>query len=201
MPTRSRRRSVSASICRAATPTTRTQAPWAAQMEENDLRVFDHKANSFGLDLAQIIFQKDAAPGTVGFKLKLSAGETAKWIHSRGLSGAPLTSPQAGEGTDSIDITEAFISYNAADRQGDQVRLRQVRDLSRGGGDRGKRQRRTIPGRSCSTMRSPLRTPGSRSAIRSGFSQRGRVCRERLGQQHGQQQGQDLRRECHLCSG
>ncbi len=84
------------------------------QMEENDLRVFDHKANSFGLDLAQIIFQKDAAPGNAGFKLKLSAGETAKWIHSRGLSGAPLTSPQAGEGTDSIDVTEAFVSYNAA---------------------------------------------------------------------------------------
>ena len=84
------------------------------QTEENDLRVFDHKANSFTLDLAQIIFQKDAAPGNAGFKLKLSAGETAKWIHSRGLSGAPLTSAQAGEGTDSIDVTEAFVSYNAA---------------------------------------------------------------------------------------
>jgi hypothetical protein len=84
------------------------------QGEENDLRVFDHKANSFTLDLAQIVFSKDAAAGMAGYKLKLSAGETAKWIHSRGLSGAPLTSPQAGEGTDSIDITEAYVSYNAA---------------------------------------------------------------------------------------
>lgn len=84
------------------------------QAEENDLRVFDHKANSFTLDLAQIIFQKDAARGNAGFKLKLSAGETAKWIHSRGLSGAPLTSAQAGEGTDAIDITEAYLSYNTA---------------------------------------------------------------------------------------
>jgi hypothetical protein len=84
------------------------------QEEENDLRVFDHKANSFTLDLAQIIFQKDPAIGNTGYKLKLSAGETAKWIHSRGLSGAPLTSPQAGEGTDSFDVTEAYISYNAA---------------------------------------------------------------------------------------
>ena len=76
--------------------------------------MFDHKANSFTLDLAQIVFVKDPALGNAGYKLKLSAGETAKWIHSRGLSGAPLTSPQAGEGTDAFDVTEAYISYNAA---------------------------------------------------------------------------------------
>ncbi len=33
------------------------------QRAENDLRVFDHKANSFGLDLAQIVFSKDPAVG------------------------------------------------------------------------------------------------------------------------------------------
>lgn len=82
----------------------------ATQGQENDLRVFDHKANSFGLDLAQIVFAKDIAPGVAGYKLKLSAGETAKWIHSRGLSGAPLTAAQAGEGTDSLDVTEAYMS-------------------------------------------------------------------------------------------
>lgn len=81
--------------------------------EQNDLRVFDHKANSFGLDLAEIIFSKDSATGVAGFKVKLSAGETAKWIHARGLSGAPLSSPQTGEGTDSIDVTEAYMSYLA----------------------------------------------------------------------------------------
>ncbi len=53
--------------------------------QENDLRVFDHKANSFTLDLAQIVFNKDAQLGGVGYRLKLSAGETAKFIHSRGL--------------------------------------------------------------------------------------------------------------------
>ena len=84
------------------------------QQEENDLRVFDHKANSFTLDLAQIVFSKDAAMSMAGYKLKISAGETAKWIHSRGLSGADLTSPQAGEGTDSFDLTEAYLSYIAA---------------------------------------------------------------------------------------
>jgi hypothetical protein len=71
---------------------------------ENDLRVFDHKANSFGIDLAQIVFTKDpAAVGSVGYKLKLSAGETAKWIHSRGL----------GKADDEFDLTEAYISYMA----------------------------------------------------------------------------------------
>jgi len=86
----------------------------AGQPEENDLRVFDHKANSFTLDLAQLVFQKDPAAGNVGYKLKLSAGDTAKWIHSRGLSGAALDQPQAGEGTDSFDVTEAYMSYTAA---------------------------------------------------------------------------------------
>ncbi|HEX9019677.1 MAG TPA: porin [Nitrospirota bacterium] len=80
---------------------------------ENNLRVFDHKANSFTLDLAQIVFARDPAASAIGYKVKLSAGETAKWIHARGLSGAPLTSPQSGEGTDSIDITEAYVSYTA----------------------------------------------------------------------------------------
>jgi hypothetical protein len=91
------------------------------EQEQNDYRVFDHKTNSFTLDLAQIVFVKDPALGNAGFKLKLSAGETAKWIHSRGLSGgAPFSTPTgtdvqvSGEGTDSFDVTEAYVSYNAA---------------------------------------------------------------------------------------
>jgi len=86
--------------------------------DENSLRIFDHKANSFGLDLAEIVFSKDPTTGVVGFKVKLSAGETAKWIHARGLSGvdpnaAPPANAQTGESTDSIDITEAYMSYLA----------------------------------------------------------------------------------------
>jgi putative OmpL-like beta-barrel porin-2 len=90
------------------------------EQEQNDMRLFDHNANSFTLDLAQIVFQKDPALGNVGFKLKFSAGETAKWIHSRGLSGAapsstlPGANSWAGEGTDSFDVTEAYVSYHAA---------------------------------------------------------------------------------------
>ncbi len=72
-------------------------------LQENDLRVFDHKSNSFTLDLAQIYFLKEAQMGGVGFGLKLSAGETAKWIHSSGL----------GEGDDPFDLTEAYVEYLA----------------------------------------------------------------------------------------
>jgi len=81
--------------------------------EENSLRVFDHKANSFGLDLAQVVFSKDPATGVAGFKVKLSAGETAKWIHSRGLSGAAATTA-TGEDANPFDVTEAYMSYTAA---------------------------------------------------------------------------------------
>lgn len=81
--------------------------------KENELRVFDHKANSFTLDLAQIVFAKDAPAGGMGFKLKLSAGETAKWIHSRGL----------GSADDSFDLTEAYIDYVAPVGKGLKLRF------------------------------------------------------------------------------
>ena len=71
--------------------------------QENGLRVFDHKANSFTLDLAQVVFTKDAPVGGVGYKLKLSAGETAKLIHASGL----------GTSDDAFDLTEAYINYVA----------------------------------------------------------------------------------------
>ncbi len=71
---------------------------------ENDFRVFDHKSNSFTFDLAELMFTKDAPLGGVGYRLKLSAGETAKWIHSRGLGDV---------GKDEFDLTEAYIDYLA----------------------------------------------------------------------------------------
>ncbi|MBA4394494.1 MAG: hypothetical protein C0407_13155 [Desulfobacca sp.] len=78
--------------------------------QENDLRVFDHKANSFTLDLAQIQFMKDAAMGGMGYKLKISAGETAKYIHSRGLG---IKDGQVPADTAAFDLTEAYLQYNA----------------------------------------------------------------------------------------
>ena len=81
--------------------------------QENGLRVFDHKANSFTLDLAQLVFTRDAPVGGVGYRLKLSAGETAKWIHAAGL----------GTPDESFDLTEAYIDYVAPVGKGLKFRL------------------------------------------------------------------------------
>ncbi len=78
--------------------------------QENRLRLFDHKANSFTLDLAQIVFSKDAAVGGVGYRLKLSAGETAKFIHETGLGIDPGENPADST---AFDLTEAYIDYVA----------------------------------------------------------------------------------------
>ena len=69
----------------------------------NEQRIFDQKANSFLIDLAQIQFLKDAPVGGLGYKLKVSLGETAKFIHSAGLGGP----------NDVVDLTEAYINYVA----------------------------------------------------------------------------------------
>ncbi len=71
--------------------------------QENGLRVFDHKAQSFTLDLAELVFVREAPMNGLGYKLKLSAGETAKFIHSRGL----------GKSDDPFDLTEAYVEYLA----------------------------------------------------------------------------------------
>jgi hypothetical protein len=78
--------------------------------EENKFRVFDHRANNFTLDLAQIQFAKDAPVGGIGYKLKLSAGETAKFIHALGLG---IKTGEDPKGTEPFDLTEAYISYVA----------------------------------------------------------------------------------------
>lgn len=78
--------------------------------QENELRLFDHKANSFTLDLAELQFLKDAPIGGMGYKLKLSAGETAKFIHSLGLG---IKDGQAPADTEAFDLTEAYLQYNA----------------------------------------------------------------------------------------
>ena len=81
--------------------------------QENDFRVFDHKADSFTFDLAQLVFNKDASVGGVGYRLKLSAGETAKFIHSAGL----------GDSDQPFDLTEAYIDYVAPVGSGLKLRF------------------------------------------------------------------------------
>jgi hypothetical protein len=81
--------------------------------QENGIRVFDHKANSFTLDLAQIVFTRDAPVGGIGYRLKLSAGETAKFIHASGL----------GNTDNPFDLTEAYIDYVAPLEKGLKFRF------------------------------------------------------------------------------
>ncbi len=86
----------------------------ATQSSENDLRLYDHSANSFTLDLAEIMISRNSTTtDRSGYNIKLSTGETAKWLHARGMSGAPLSQAQTGDGTDAIDLTEAYLSYLA----------------------------------------------------------------------------------------
>lgn len=68
----------------------------------NDLRVFDRNHDSAAIDLIQLVFAKDPAAGSSGYKLKISAGETAKYIHSAGI-----------DLSDGFDLTEGYVSYIA----------------------------------------------------------------------------------------
>ncbi|MDA8174457.1 MAG: outer membrane beta-barrel protein [Nitrospiraceae bacterium] len=71
--------------------------------DTNDWRVFDNHGNQFTLDLAELQFLKAPAVGQVGYKVKLSAGETAKDIHSVGLGASNPDQP--------FDLTEAYVNY------------------------------------------------------------------------------------------
>ncbi len=73
----------------------------------NDLRGFDQQANSFNLDMAELVFSKDPAAGLIGYHVKFMAGETAKLMNEAGV-GFSSTST-----TDAFDLTEAYISYTA----------------------------------------------------------------------------------------
>jgi predicted porin len=83
--------------------------------QENDLRIFDHRENNFTLDLVEIQSLKDPSVGGAGYKLKLSAGETAKFIHALGLG---IKSGENPRDTEPFDLAEAYISYVAPFGQG-----------------------------------------------------------------------------------
>ena len=69
-----------------------------------NFRPFNNRDNTFGLELAQLVFHKDAAaPGSTGFNLDLNYGYTVPAaIHSTGQS-------SSGD----FDVKQAFISYVA----------------------------------------------------------------------------------------
>ena len=54
----------------------------------NDLRGFDQPANSFELDMAEIVFSRDPAAGLIGYHVKFMAGETAKLMNAAGVGDA-----------------------------------------------------------------------------------------------------------------
>ncbi|MCE1246201.1 MAG: porin [Firmicutes bacterium] len=56
----------------------------------NDYRILDQKANSINLDLVEAFVYKDATKdSSLGFRVKLVGGETARYIHARGLCANP----------------------------------------------------------------------------------------------------------------
>ncbi len=80
--------------------------------DTNDWRLFDYKGDSFSLDLMELQFLKTPQMGGLGYKVKLSAGEAAKFIHANGL-GASANNPAGPNNSDSFDLTEAYVDYLA----------------------------------------------------------------------------------------
>jgi hypothetical protein len=73
------------------------------QSQAIGLRYFDNQANTFSVDLAEVVLQKAVAnPGDAGFRLDLTAGTFAGLTQSAGL--------RIGE---SADLQQAFVSYIA----------------------------------------------------------------------------------------
>ena len=73
------------------------------QSQAIGLRYFDNQANTFSVDLAEVVLQKSVAnPGDAGFRLDLIAGTFAGLTQSAGL--------RIGE---SADLQQAFVSYIA----------------------------------------------------------------------------------------
>jgi hypothetical protein len=75
--------------------------------KNNDLRVFDTRANNFTLDLAQIAISKEEEGG-IGFMTKLNFGRTSRFIASDWNGDGTFSN-----GTDNFELEEAYITYTA----------------------------------------------------------------------------------------
>jgi hypothetical protein len=69
----------------------------------NALRIFDTEANTFNLDLFELVIEKEAPEEGVGFRVDLNYGDVAESIGSTGM----------GSTTDEFDLQQAYISLNA----------------------------------------------------------------------------------------
>lgn len=74
---------------------------------DNDLRIFDTKANTFSLDLAQIAISKEEDRG-IGFKIVLDYGRTAGLIQSDWSGDGDFSN-----GTNNFEVQEAYLTYTA----------------------------------------------------------------------------------------
>ncbi len=76
-----------------------TNTPVAPNPRTNNLRLFDNDANGFLLNMAQLSLEKPVSKDSpIGFRVKLDAGNDAKFIHANGL----------GNAGDEFDLEEAF---------------------------------------------------------------------------------------------
>jgi hypothetical protein len=103
-------------------------APWYAQISVNGLvsasyvgnfnsppsgtnqfRVFDARADTFALDVAELVVQRSVtAPGDAGFRVDLTLGSSV----SKVTAAAGLFRDESGEAGD-LDLQQAFVSYVA----------------------------------------------------------------------------------------
>lgn len=71
----------------------------------NRIRIFDNDDNSFKLDVAELVFQKEAAdPGSVGFRIDLMYGYSVPEV---------IQSSSTGTKSDDFEIQQAYVTYNA----------------------------------------------------------------------------------------
>jgi hypothetical protein len=73
--------------------------------KNNDLRIFDTRANNFTLDLAQLAISKDEEGG-IGFMTKLNFGRTSRFMASDWNGDGTFSN-----GTDNFELEEAYITY------------------------------------------------------------------------------------------
>ncbi len=90
-----------------------------ANPEDNNgnLGRWEPHPNSFTLDLAELQFLKEATKGTVGYKVKLIAGDFAKTMNKFGIGISSESS------NDAFDVMEAYVEYLAPVGSGLKVRF------------------------------------------------------------------------------
>jgi Putative beta-barrel porin-2, OmpL-like. bbp2 len=92
----------------------------------NQLRIFDTQANSFGPDVAQLMVERPATPGSatdrVGFRARLDFGPQARFSRAR-------TNFQPGTDNNELDIHELYAEYLVPVGNGLKIQLGKINTL------------------------------------------------------------------------